>query len=129
VAQQRNKSRLVGDKIDKRFIKNQAIPATDSVQQSFQQTALRQQAGGVVRGAEKQAVQRRRQSIEDRRSAASHPLTQQILHHLAVHRLQRAAVLCKTGNDDHRPPRLKAVDEGEDRFGFAVAGEDPRRRQ
>ena len=129
--QQGNKSRLVGDKVEEGLIEDQAdVQRPTALRNGFQQAPLRQQAGGVVRGAKKQAVQRRSQGIED--GVGQLPaiaLPQGILHHLAVHRLQRPPVLRETRNDDHRPPRLKAVDEGEDRFSFAVAGKDMRRRQ
>ena len=54
VAQQRNKSRLVGDKIDKRFIENQGnAQRPTAFSNHLQQTALGQQAGRIVRRAEK----------------------------------------------------------------------------
>ena len=129
--QQGNKPRLIGNKVEEGFIEDQAdIQRPTALRNGFQQATLRQQTSGVVRGAEKQAVQRRRESIEDPvGQLPAIALLQGILHHLAVHSLQRAPVLCESGNDDHRPPRLKAVDKGEDRFSFAVAGEDMRRRQ
>lgn len=65
--QQRNKPRLVGDKVEEGLIEDQAdVQRPAALRNGFQQAPLRQQAGGVVRGAEKQAVQRRSQGIEDR---------------------------------------------------------------
>ncbi len=65
--QQRNKPRLVGDKVEEGLIEDQAdVQRPAALRNGFQQAPLRQQAGGVVRGTEKQAVQRRSQGIEDR---------------------------------------------------------------
>ena len=90
---------------------------------------LRQQAGGVVRGAEKQAVQRRSQGIEDRVGQLPAIALPQ------AYSTTSQSTVCSARRYSAKPGMTIIARRGlrpwtrVNRFSFAVAGEDMRRRQ